>query len=136
MLKGSLYIPPHLHFKICTDKKLKDELTNLNVSELQKTINDKKDNITYHSIKIDSGIPFRTLTHPSPPSDVSRDSVMFYYCPGSKLPVSQEQVLRDSGYPEKNEMPSNFWGIKTSIINLLKYKIIFHIKNCICFHSL
>ena len=37
---------------------------------------------------------------------------MFYHC-GNSLPVrTQEQVLRDSGYPEDNRMPDNFWGLK------------------------
>ena len=109
---GSLYVSPHLHFKICSEKEVKNELVNVNISNLKKEIN-SKDNLNYHTIKIDEGIPFRTLTHPSPPSELPRNSAMFYYCPGSKLPVrSQEQVLRDSEYPETNNMPKNFWGLK------------------------
>ena len=111
---GSLYVSPHLHFKICTDKEVNDELINLSISDMKKNIENNKNNgVSYHTIKIDDGIPFRTLTHPAPPTDVSRDSVMFYYCPGTKLPIrGQEQVLRDSGYPEVNKMPKNFWGLK------------------------
>lgn len=109
---GTLYVPPHLHFKICTDKNIKDDLLNLNVSDLKKELDDKK-NLNYHTIKIDDGVPFRTLTHPAPPTEAKRNSPMFYYCSKEQLPVrGQEQVLRDSGYPEENKMPSNFWGLK------------------------
>ena len=38
---------------------------------------------------------------------------MFYYCSKTKLPVrTQEQVLRDSGYPEDNKMHDDFWGLR------------------------
>tara|TARA_B100001057_G_C22850385_1_gene950741 strand:+ start:2242 stop:2796 length:555 start_codon:yes stop_codon:yes gene_type:complete len=84
---GSLYVPPHVNFKMCS-----------NGSE------DK-----YFSVKIDNGIPFRTLTYPSPPSNKPRISPMFYYeC--EKGARSQEQILRASGYPDVNVMPDNFWG--------------------------
>ena len=34
----------------------------------------------------------------------------------NKLPIrTQEQVLRDSSYPEDNRMPSDFWGLKPPI---------------------
>ena len=69
----------------------------------------------YHTIQIDEGIPFRTLTYPSPPSQNPRTSPMFYHCHRNQLPIrGQETILRDSGYPEVNEMPSNFWGLKPS----------------------
>ena len=88
---GSLYVPPVIHFKICEDGKEQKE---------------------YHTIELGKGIPFRTLTHPAPPSNKPRDSPLFYHCT-NKLPVrTQEQVLRDSGYPEDNRMPDDFWGLK------------------------
>ena len=42
------------------------------------------------------GVPFRTLTHPAPPTNNFRVSPTFYN--NDKLTVrSQEQILRDSG---------------------------------------
>ena len=83
---GSLYIPPHVHLKVCDGKNEK-----------------------YHSIKISEGIPFRTLTYPAPPSKKPRKCPLFYHNP--RLTVrSQEQILRDSGYPSENKMPDDFWG--------------------------
>lgn len=87
---GSLYIPPHVHLKICESGYDK-----------------------YFSVKIGAGIPYRTLTHPSPPSLNPRVDGTFYH--NEELTVrSQEQILRDSAYPEYNtippEIPSNFWG--------------------------
>lgn len=88
---GSLYVPPVVHFKICEEDC------------------DQKE---YHTVELGKGIPFRTLTYPSPPSNRPRNSPMFYHC-GQGLPVrTQEQVLRDSGYPEDNRTPDNFWGLK------------------------
>ena len=83
---GSLYVPPMLHVKVCRDNKV-------------------------HHIPITHGIPFRTLTYPSPPSKKPRSNAMFY-CTG-ELPVrSQEQILRDSGYKHDQPMPDNFWGLR------------------------
>ena len=80
---------------------------------LNKEINKLVETDDYYTIQIDSGTPFRTLTYPSPPSKQPRDSPMFYYCNRNSLPVrSQEQVLRDSGFPNMNRMPDNFWGLK------------------------
>ena len=145
---GSLYVPPHIHFKICEDDSWQDgtggirwimptpdntidnnEGNNMNVNRLNNANNNnnevnnnnvnsnnnnnKKSDNLYHTIQIDEGVPFRTLTYPAPPSNNPRDSPMFYYCNKSKLPVrTQEQVLLDSGYPEVNDMPNNFWGLK------------------------
>jgi len=89
---GSLYIAPHVHIKICDPEYNKIE-----------------------TIKLGNGVPFRTLTHPAPPSKNHRISPSFYQ--NDKLTVrSQEQILRDSGYPEYNvippKMPDNFWGLR------------------------
>ena len=84
---GSLYIPPHINFKICEDGK----------------------SDTYFSVQIDDGIPFRMLTYPAPPGNKPRISPLFYSEP-EKLARSQESILRASAYPETNIMPSNFWG--------------------------
>jgi hypothetical protein len=87
---GSLYIPPHVHLKICEEGYDK-----------------------YFSIKIGAGVPYRTLTYPAPPSLNPRVDATFYN--NDQLTVrSQEQILRDGAYPEYNtippEIPSNFWG--------------------------
>lgn len=59
------------------------------------------------NVKISNGIPYRTLTYPK-----QRDSAVFY-SKGWSLPVrTQEQVLRDSGYPATNTMPDDHWGLK------------------------
>lgn len=86
---GSMYIPPHVHVKVC-----------------ENGVEDK-----HHVIELGEGVPYRTLTYPSPPSDKPRVSPMFYCQPN--LPVrSQEQVLRDSAYPSTHQMDSDFWGLR------------------------
>lgn len=57
-------------------------------------------------IKLEDSIPFRTLTYPQ-----ARTSAMFY---NTTLPVrSQEQILRDSAYPQDSfKTPNNFWALK------------------------
>lgn len=169
---GSLYVPPHIHFKVCekqgwskgtggvrwlmpepnnlinnnsnnnndsnNNKSEKsnnmvehsienqninrmNNLNNNNVVNNNKNVNnlleenniDLKDNKSYHTIQLDDGIPFRTLTYPAPPSKNPRTSPMFYHCNKNQLPIrGQETLLRDSGYPEANKMPDNFWGLK------------------------
>jgi hypothetical protein len=85
---GTLYMPPHMTLKICQGNKCKDR---------------------HVSVKIDEGIPFRTLTYPSPPSKKPRNSPLFYLEPwhGAR---TQEEILRARAYPEKNITPDNFWG--------------------------
>ena len=87
---GSLYVPPHVHLKICEEGYDK-----------------------YFSIKIGAGIPYRTLTYPAPPSLNPRLDPLFYQ--NEQVTVrTQEQILLDSAYPEYEtippEIPSNFWG--------------------------
>jgi hypothetical protein len=84
---GSVYIPPHINFKVSDTGK--DD--------------------TYFTVQIDDGIPFRMLTYPAPPTKKPRTSAMFYYEP-EKGARSQEEILRASAYPETNTMPDNFWG--------------------------
>ena len=86
---GSLYVPPHINLKVCKEGR----------------------EDTYFNIQVDSGIPFRTLTYPSPPSNKPRISPMFYYeCQDTAR--SQEDILRASAYPSTNKMPDNFWGLR------------------------
>lgn len=90
---GSVYIEPQVHIKIC----------------------DPDNESKFMSIKLGAGIPYRTLTHPAPPSKNYRVDANFYNT--GKLPIrSQEQILRDSGYPEYDtippSIPDNFWGLR------------------------
>lgn len=88
---GTLYVPPFVYLKVC----------------------EQGHEDVYHSIQIDGGIPYRTLTYPAPPSMKPRNSPLFYHEPEQKKIVrSQEQILRESAYPDTNVMPDNFWGKK------------------------
>jgi len=84
---GSLYIPPHINFKVCSPSAAD----------------------SYFSVQIDDGVPFRMLTYPAPPTKKPRLSPMFY-CEPEKGARSQEDILRASAYPSTNSMPDNFWG--------------------------
>ena len=86
---GSLYIPPHINFKVAE----------LNKPEL------------YFSVQVDDGIPFRMLTYPAPPTNKPRVSPLFY-CEPEQGARTQEDILRASSYPSTNTMPSNFWGTR------------------------
>ena len=86
---GSLYLEPYVNIKVCeegSDGKIQQ-------------------------IKLGNGIPFRSLTYPPTEKNTrARKNVMFY-AGRDKLPIrSQEQILRDSGFPEENKVPQNFWG--------------------------
>jgi hypothetical protein len=63
------------------------------------------------SIVLGNGIPFRTIDHPK---ERYQKGVMFYHGRDALPHRSQEQILRDSAYPEKKngvfDVPANFWG--------------------------
>jgi hypothetical protein len=80
---GTGYIPPTVYIKICGENE--------------------PEKIT--SIKIDDGIPYRSLTH------IKEHNINFYNVPEQEV-RSQEQILRASAYPSQNTMPSNHWGLK------------------------
>lgn len=62
-------------------------------------------------IQISKGIPYRLLTYPMQYTKARKDAT--FYAGGFELPVrSQEQILRDSAYPSRNEMSSDFWGLR------------------------
>ena len=71
----------------------------------------------YEVINLGLCIPYRYLSHPSIdhyPSVTKKifkpSSSLFYT---NSLPQrSQEQILRDSAYPCKRDIPTNFWGLK------------------------
>jgi len=91
---GTLYVPPHVNIKLCQSGVPENSESNKKVS-----------------IKVDEGIPFRTLTYPAPPSKKPRVSPLFYCEPwhGAR---TQEAILRSAAYPEVNKTPDNFWGLK------------------------
>ena len=86
---GSVYVEPCVHIKVCEEG------------------GDNK----VHRIALGNGIPFRMLTYPpSLPNTAARKNPMFY-SGRQDLPMrNQEQLLRESGFPQENIMPSNFWG--------------------------
>ena len=86
---GTLYIPPHVHIKVCES----------DVEDI------------HHTIQLGEGIPFRTLTYPAPPSEAPRISPLFYQSVNNVV-RTQEQIIRDGGYPLENKMPTNFWGLR------------------------
>ena len=87
---GSYYVEPHIYYKVCDSTGKESKI---------------------YSIKIGEGIPYRTLTYPPPPSSAPRKGPEFYNG-RDLLPVrTQEQILRDSAYPEKNVLPRNYWGL-------------------------
>jgi len=89
---GTVYVKPHVNIRICD--------------------NNHPEGGEVHRIDLGDGIPFRALTYAPPPTSWPRYSPIFYS--GKELlPVrTQEQILRDSGFPSKNVYPSNFWGLK------------------------
>lgn len=68
------------------------------------------------ALKLDAGVPYRMLTYPQWPTR-PRDGPTFY-TQAPNWPRTQEQILRDSGYPSQRaieagySMPPNFWGLR------------------------
>jgi hypothetical protein len=90
---GTIYVEPHVNIKVVSS-----------TGESQ-----------IHKIELGNGVPFRTLTYAPPPTSYPRYDPMFYQGIGN-LPVrTQEQILRSSGFPSKNEYPNNFWGLKPPV---------------------
>ena len=92
---GTIYQPPHI--MIYKNKTSKDE----NI----------KENII--NIVLGEGIPYRPQTYTPPPTEFPRDGAGFYNNPLIKNKLrTQEQILRDSAYPNSNHWYKNFWGLK------------------------
>lgn len=86
---GMKAIQPSVHVKVC----------------------EKNGSGKIHTIKLGNGIPFRGLTYPSSGKNIRQRESSLFYKGRDQLPVrTQEQILRDSGFPETNIMPKNFWG--------------------------
>lgn len=88
---GTVYVHPEVQIQVF------DSNSNKSVSEIQ-------------HINLGEGIPFRTLTYPHQRN--WNEGPMFYKTPNMPSVRSQEQILRDSAYPNTNNMPKNFWGKK------------------------
>ena len=79
---GSKYIEPVCHLKICGTDKI-------------------------HNINLSHGIPYRMLTY----LIFSERTSPEFYNGGLSLPIrTQEQILRDSSYPDTNNKIVDFWG--------------------------
>ena len=88
---GTVYVPPTLYLEFVSQNGVKRNV----------------------SVKLSDGIPYRSLTHPGPGQNTAPRSGPMFYATQFYLPVrSQEQILRDSGYPQENKMNSDFWGLK------------------------
>ena len=86
---GTMYVPPLVNIKVCEPGL----------------------DSTFTTIEIDGGIPYRTLTYPSPPSKNSYSSPLFFHVPEKEV-RTQEEILRSAEYPSNNKMPDNWWGMK------------------------
>ena len=86
---GKKFVEPCVHIKVCQPYG----------KDIVKTI------------KLGNSIPFRSTSHPDGQrTSRNRDSSLFY-AGRDNLPMrTQEQILRDSSYPDNNDMPDNFWG--------------------------
>jgi hypothetical protein len=85
---GNIYVPPTLFI-----------MYKRNGQEIRK------------SIKVGSGVPYRLLDHPNMPP-IERKNVSFYDVADLMTVRTQEQILRESGFPEKNKMQNRFWGTR------------------------
>ena len=62
-------------------------------------------------MELGHGIPYRTLTYPKKSQDTRERHDCLFYAGREELPVvSQEQLLRNSGYHGDKPMAKNFWG--------------------------
>ena len=88
---GAEYVEPCVHIKVCDGKK------------------DGK----VHTIKLGQGIPYRSTTNTQYPNVANLRTNPMIYSGRTRLPTrTQEQILRDSGFPEINQMPPNYWGLR------------------------
>ena len=63
------------------------------------------------TINLNNSIPFRSLRHSNGERTITTRDDNSFYIGRDALPFrSQEEILRDSGYPNDNTMPGNFWG--------------------------
>ena len=66
------------------------------------------------NIKLSDPIPYRMLGYPAE-FTMARQGAEFYHA-HHNLPVrTQEQICRDSMYPNKNKMQNDFWGLRPAL---------------------
>jgi hypothetical protein len=85
---GSVLVPP------CVKMILVDS-NNMQLSQI-------------YEVKLGDGIPFRTLDF-SPMRNWNIGPLFYQNIP---LVTTQEKIFENSGFPPRNQMPSNFWGFK------------------------
>ena len=94
---GTYYVPPMVNIRLCES-----------TSE-------------YDSIQLSNGFPYKYLNHPAiitPGANIKKQykpSVPLFYTNRNFELRGQEQILRESGVPEFNKMPANYWGKKPSV---------------------
>ena len=98
-----------IQFNMLMPNAFYDNLGN-NIVTPHITMNYKRNNIDVeHIIKLDNGIPFRTLTYPDSRTSL-RQNATFYH---NELPVrSQEQIIKDSQFNMQQSDSRSFWGLK------------------------
>lgn len=91
---GSVYVPPTVFIKVISKK------------------NPSK--VAYYSQQLSQlATPYRALNYTMPSTVKNHHNGPAFYSGRRNLPVrSQYDILVDSAYPCKDEMPSNFWGLK------------------------
>lgn len=65
-------------------------------------------------VKLSDGVPYRFLTYPMK-FTAPRKGADFYDGMHALPARTQEQILRDGGYPATNKMAVNFWGLKPPV---------------------
>jgi hypothetical protein len=75
------------------------------------------DETKFAVLQVSDGVPFRSLTYPQGNAVGCARHDATFYGNHSCLPVrkNQEEILRQSAYPSKNVIPTNFWGMKPSL---------------------
>jgi len=74
---------------------------------------DQAGNGEIQKIELGASVPYRSLTYPPiVKGQRGRSDAMFYVGRDALPHRTQEQILRDSGYPAKNVMAMNFWGLR------------------------
>ena len=86
---GTTYVSPHINFEICEGDKRRS-----------------------FAVQIGEGIPYRTLTYAPPPTSRPRTDPMFFQKNDNPDFRNQEQILRDSSFPEENKYAPDYWGGK------------------------
>jgi len=89
---GTVYHEPHIYIKVCKGEKNEGPV---------------------HNITLGDPIPYRLLNYPGTGLDsMHRNNVNFYKKTHRVGNRNQEEILRDSRYPDYNVMANDHWGSK------------------------